>query len=72
MSSLYLYKKFFCNPVEVYLSVVFFFFCHTNSFISTFGTRGSVPISCFKKGMMYVCMYVNLYLNTGNHQLSLS
>ena len=21
---------------------------------------------------MYVCMYVNLYLNTGNHQLSLS
>ena len=20
----------------------------------------------------YVCMYVNLYLNTGNHQLSLS
>ena len=33
--------------------------------ISTFDVYGKVS-------RMYVCMYVNLYLNTGNHQLSLS
>ena len=51
---------------------------YSRNFVHIVNERASLHCTCtraqfkVKAGCMYVCMRVNIYLNTENHQLSLS